>query len=115
MGLCASGSHLSLLGWEPCFFRGSAGPGVDQGSQEDVPELVETDAVEVGVGEVELESAAKILDPLLEVFPAQSGNRRCELFELSLRAHGLAPAKHVVIIRNIQAARGLSPSRRGGF
>ena len=66
----------------------SAGSGVDQGRQQDVPEPVETESVEVGVGEVELEPASEILDPLLQFIPAQGGDGRHELFELSLRAHG---------------------------
>jgi hypothetical protein len=71
----------------------SAGSGVDQGRQQDVPEPVETEAVEIGVGEIEFETASEVLDPLLEIIPAQGGDRRYELFELSLRAHGFGLAK----------------------
>lgn len=69
------------------------GSGVDQGRQQNVPEPVETETVEVGVGEVELEPASEILDPLLQFIPAQGGDGRHELFELSLRAHGFNLAK----------------------
>jgi len=70
-----------------------AASGVDEGRQEDVAEPVATETVEVGVGEVELEPAAEVLDPLLQVLPAQSGDGCDELFELSLRAHGCDLAK----------------------
>ncbi len=79
------------LGWELFFcawIACSAGAGVDQGGQQDVPEAVETDAVEVGVGEVEFEPAPEVFDSLLEVLPAQDGDGGHELFKLSLRAHG---------------------------
>jgi len=85
--------------------RRSAGLGVDQGRKEDMPEPVQTDAVKIVVGEIQLESAAEILDPSLEVIPAQGGDRYGELFELSLRAHGFDPAKYEVMIRNVLAAR----------
>src|SRR5512133_1372250 len=71
----------------------SAGFGVDQGCQEDVPEPVQADAVEVGVGEIELEPPSEVFDPLLQFIPAQGGDRRYELFKLSLRAHGFGLAK----------------------
>lgn len=92
--------------------RGSAGLPVDQGREQNMPKPVQADVVEVVIGEVQLEPAPEILDPPLEFIPAQGGDRRYELFELSLRAHGFGPAKYVVIIRNIQVAPGLSPPRR---
>jgi hypothetical protein len=53
--------------------RSGLGFGVDQSGQEEMTEAVETEGVEIIVGKVELESAAEILDALLEVVPAQVG------------------------------------------
>jgi hypothetical protein len=66
----------------------SVGFAVDQGGQEDVAEPVETERIEIIVGEVELEPPAKASDALLEFIPAQGGNGRRQLIELPIWLHG---------------------------
>jgi hypothetical protein len=51
-----------------------ARPGVDHGSQKDVPQSLDTEAVEVIFGEIQLESASEILDSSLKFVSSQSSN-----------------------------------------
>lgn len=59
-------------------------PGVDQGGQEEVAEPVGVHRIEIIVGEVEFEAPAEVLDPALELAPAQHGDRCGNLLETSL-------------------------------
>lgn len=58
--------------------------GVDQGGQEEVAEPVDVHRVEIVVGEVEFETPTEVLNPALELMPAQYGDRRSNLLETSL-------------------------------
>ena len=71
---------------------------VDQRRQKDVPQAVETDGVEVSIGEIELEAAAEVLDVVLELRPVQDGNGRSAAFETSLPIHGPTLWNGVVVI-----------------
>ena len=66
----------------------SSRAGADQRGQENVPEPVETDGVEIVVGEVELEAAAEVLDVAFELGPAQRRDGCDALLETSTRIHG---------------------------
>lgn len=61
--------------------------GVDQRRQQDVPQTVGAQSVQIGVGEIELEPASKVLDPLLQVVFSQCGNGRCRLLKLARCVH----------------------------
>ena len=62
--------------------------GGDQGGQQNVPETIETDGVQVVVGEVESETAPEVLDTLFEFTSAQSGDGCYGSLETSTRIHG---------------------------
>ncbi len=87
------------------------GAGVDEGGQKNVAEAVETERVEIIVGEVELEPAAEILDAFFKFIPAEGGDGDHQLFELPMWLHGCDLRKRfVILIRlpNIQAAGNVS-------
>ncbi len=90
------------------------GAGVDEGGQKNVAEAVETERVEIVVGEIELEPAAEILDAFFKFIPAEGGDGDHQLFELPMWLHGCDLRKRfVILIRlpNIQAAAEVSDMR----
>jgi len=60
------------------------GFGVDQRRQQDVLKPFETERIEVIVGKIEPEAAAKVPDLLLELISAQGGDGCRQLFELPM-------------------------------
>jgi len=72
----------------------------DQRRQEDVSESVETDGVQVVVGEVEFESTSEVLDLPLKLASAQDGDGCGGLLKTSTRIHRCDPLERVVTIRS---------------
>ena len=55
--------------------------GIEQSGQEDVPEPVEADAIQIIIGEVEFEAATEVLDPPLQLGSLQCSNGGRRSFE----------------------------------